>query len=62
MRATAQDWAALKNSRPEEYRGTTAFARMNACERLRWLDLAVAFVNRSRSQANPPPQRVAHSS
>jgi hypothetical protein len=46
--ATSTDWDVLQNTRQEDYSGTTGFARMSAWDRLRWLDMAVDFVNRHR--------------
>ncbi len=44
-----EDVDMIQRSRPEDYTGVTAFARMNALERLRWLDMAVDFVVRQKA-------------
>ncbi|TSJ78975.1 hypothetical protein [Rariglobus hedericola] len=42
--ASKADWAALKQSTPQDYDGHTEFSRMTPGARLRWLEQAAEFI------------------
>jgi len=45
--AKERDWALVRESRPEDYDGSTRFDRMTPHDRLVWLDMSVDFVSRN---------------
>lgn len=53
-KAGTHDWEILRASRPEDFSGATEFNRMNALQRLRWLDIAVDFVARQKASSVRP--------
>jgi hypothetical protein len=56
VQVTPQDWDALRQSKPSDYDGHTAFDRMTPAARLEWLDAAVQFVSEAKRAARPAPQ------
>lgn len=57
VRATPQDWEALRQSRPSDYDGHTAFERMTPAARLEWLEAAVQFVSEAHEVRRNPDGR-----
>lgn len=54
VKAEPRDWEILHASSPEDYTGTTGFGRMDALQRIRWLDVAVEFVARQKAPLADP--------
>ncbi|MFA6289085.1 MAG: hypothetical protein WC661_17010 [Opitutaceae bacterium] len=45
--AQERDWILVRESRPEDYDGSTRFDRMTPHARLVWLDMSADFVSRN---------------